>query len=83
MITAGTLSGKNSQITPASPETHDITLSYRKIGTAEKYSELIQAPAVIEISPYVTHKVEALCDFILLECNSIKDIQNDRIRDEV
>ena len=61
----------------------DITLSYRKIGTAEKYSELIQAPAVIEISPYVTHKVEALCDFILLECNSIKDIQNDRIRDEV
>ena len=46
-------------------------------------AELIQAPAVIEISPYVTHKVEALCDFILLECNSIKDIQNDRIRDEV
>lgn len=61
----------------------DITFSYRKIGATEKYSELIQAPAVIEISPYVTHKVEALCDFILLECNSIKDIQNDRIREEV
>ena len=61
----------------------DITLSYRKIGTTDKYSELIQAPAVIEICPYVTHKVEALCDFILLECNSIKDIQNDRIKEEV
>jgi hypothetical protein len=61
----------------------DITFSYRKIGTAEKFSELVQAPAVIEISPNVTHKVEALCDFILLECNSIKDIQNDRIREEV
>ncbi|AHE67132.1 hypothetical protein [Legionella oakridgensis] len=61
----------------------DITFSYRKIGTTEKYSEFIQAPAVIEVSPHVTHKVEALCDFILLECNSIKDIQNDRIREEV
>ena|SRR3990167_5725365 len=61
----------------------DITFSYRKIGTAEKFSELVQAPAVIEISPNVTHKVDALCDFILLECNSIKDIQNDRIREEV
>lgn len=61
----------------------DITFSYRKIGAAEKYSELIQAPAVIEVSPNVTHKVDALSDFILLECNSIKDIQNDRIREEV
>lgn len=61
----------------------DITLSYRKIGTTNKYSELIQAPAVIEISSYVTHKVEAHNDFLLLECNSIKDIQNDRIKEEV
>jgi hypothetical protein len=61
----------------------DITFSYRKIGTSKKYSELIQAPAVIEISPNVTHQVDALCDFIILECNSIKDIQNDRMREEV
>lgn len=61
----------------------DITLSYRKIGTINKYSELIQSPAVIEISPYVTHKIEAQNDFLLLECNSIKDIHNDRIKEEV
>ncbi len=61
----------------------DINFSYRKIGTTEKYSEIIQAPAVIEIFPNITHKVEAICDFIMLECNSIKDIQNDRVRDEV
>lgn len=60
-----------------------IILSYRKTGTDEKYTEVIEAPAVIEISPYVTHKVDALSDFTLLECNSIKDIQNDRIKEEV
>jgi hypothetical protein len=63
--------------------TGKIILSYRKIGTDKKYTEIIEAPAVIEISPYVTHKVEALNDFTLLECNSIKDIQNDRIKEEV
>jgi hypothetical protein len=61
----------------------EITFSYRKIGATEKYSELVQAPAIIEISPYITHKIEAHSDFILLECNSIKDIQHDRIREEV
>lgn len=61
----------------------DITFSYRKIGTGEKYSECIQAPALIEVSPNVTHKVDALSDIILLECNSLKDIQQDRTREEV
>jgi hypothetical protein len=61
----------------------NITLSYRKIGTTDKYSELINAPAIIEICPYVTHKVDAHSDFILLECNSIQDIKYDRIREEV
>lgn len=61
----------------------EITFSYRKVGTTTKYSERVHSPALIEISPYVAHKVDALCDFILLECNSIKDIQNDRIREDV
>lgn len=60
-----------------------IVLSYRKIGTDKKFSEEIDAPAIIEVAPQVTHKVEALTDFILLECNSIRDIQDDRIREEV
>lgn len=34
----------------------DITFSYRKVGTTELHSEFIQAPAVIEVAPYVTHK---------------------------
>jgi hypothetical protein len=60
-----------------------IMLSYRKIGTEQKFSEEINTPAIIEISPKVTHKVEAVTDFMLLECNSIKDIQGDRIKEEV
>ena len=60
-----------------------IALSYREIGTNKKFSEEINTPAIIEILPRVTHKVEALTDFILLECNSIKDIQDDRIKEEV
>ena len=48
----------------------DMTFSYRKIGAAEKYSELIQAPAVIEISPNVTHKVDAHRITILLNHGS-------------
>ena len=63
--------------------TGKIILSYRKIGTDQKYSQEIEAPTIIEISPQVTHKVEALNDFVLLECNSLKDIQNDRIKEEV
>lgn len=61
----------------------NINLSYRKVGTTEKYTTLVEAPALIEISPYVTHKVEALTDITILECNSIKDIQSDKIREEV
>ncbi len=88
---AGSLSG-NTYHEGKSPATQPkmfilltgkIVLSYRKIGTDKKYNKEIDAPAVIEISPHVTHKVEALNDFVLLECNSIKDIQNDRVREEV
>jgi len=60
-----------------------ITFSYRKIGDNESHSEEVVAPATIEVSPYVTHKVEALEDFVILECNSIENIQEDRVREEV
>ncbi len=88
---AGTCSG-NTYHQGASPATKPkifvllsgkILFSYRKIGTEAKYCKEIEAPCVIEISPNVTHKVEALQDIIMLECNSIKDIQNDRIKEEV
>lgn len=60
-----------------------IRLSYRKIDETTKYSNDINAPAVIEVLPFVTHQVEALSDFVVLECNSIKDIQEDRMREVV
>ena len=60
-----------------------IALSYRKIGDSERYRQEITAAAVVEVQPYVTHQIEALEDCIMLECNSIGDIQNDRVREEV
>lgn len=60
-----------------------IIFSYRKIGTDKKYSEEISEPVFIEISPHVTHSIEGLSDFVMLECNSINDIQNDRIKENV
>jgi hypothetical protein len=61
----------------------EIYFSYRKVGEKEKYRTRIIAPAVIEVAPYVTHNVEGVSDFILLEGNSLKDVLGDRIREEV
>lgn len=60
-----------------------IKFSYRKIGEAQKQDEILDKPCVIEISSMVTHKVEALTDIAMIECNSIRDIQMDRQREEV
>ena len=58
-------------------------LSYRKIGTTTVYQQEIQAPAQIEVQPFVTHKVEAITDISLIECNAIVDIEQDRRFEEV
>lgn len=60
-----------------------IKLSYRKIDQENIHSQIIDFPAIIEIKPFVTHSVIAKTDIFLLECNSIADIQQDRIREEV
>ncbi len=60
-----------------------IKLSYRKIGDKTVNTVMINNPAVIEIFPMVTHKVEAISDIIILECNSINDIQSDRKKEKV
>ena len=60
-----------------------IIFSYRRIGEKSAMTETIQAPAMIEITPHVTHQVEVIEDALLLECNAIADIQNDRIRENV
>ncbi|KTD17619.1 polysaccharide biosynthesis C-terminal domain-containing protein [Legionella jordanis] len=88
---AGTVSG-NTYHQGKSEGTHPkifvvlsgrIKFSYRKIGTAHVSSIEIAAPAQIEVLPYVTHKVEALEHCVILECNSLSDIKEDRIREEV
>ena len=61
----------------------NIKLSWRKINTAETYQANIMAPATIEVSPHVTHNVEALSDCKIIECNSLGDILNDRHRENV
>lgn len=77
--------GKNSG---TSPKTFlllsgTIDFSYRKTGDKTVYSESISAPSKIMVQPLVTHKVMAKSDFIMLECNSILDIQNDKHRENV
>lgn len=61
----------------------EIEFNYRSINEKEKKTLNICAPVVIEVNPMVTHSVKAITDIIMLECNSISDIQNDRIREEV
>ena len=63
--------------------TGSILFSYRKVGTKEIHQKEITSPALIEVAPYVTHKVKALTDVIFLEANSIQAIRNDRIKEEV
>ena len=60
-----------------------LNISYRKIGTDTKHTTCVESPSLIQILPNVTHNIEALTDIIILECNSIKDIQNDRVKEEV
>lgn len=88
---AGSLSGNTwheGKTSATNPKTFillngSVLLSYRKIDTDKKHQSTITAPAIIEISPYVTHNVEALSDCTFIECNSISDIQNDRHKEEV
>ncbi len=61
----------------------EIKFSYRKIGSNHKDEQIITSPSSIAVYPLITHAVEALTDIIILECNSISDIQNDRTREIV
>lgn len=77
--------GKNSGTNPKTFVllNGSIKFLYRRIGERNYYMELIEEAAIIEVLPFVTHSVEALTDIIMLECNSIDDIQEDRHREHV
>lgn len=57
--------------------------TYRHIDDQDHSVTDVHGPAVVEIQPFVTHAVRALTDITLLECNSIADVQQDRIREDV
>ena len=61
----------------------EIRLSYRKIGNNEVQETMVKEQSVIEIDPFVTHQIESITDIIILECNSIDDISNDRVKENV
>lgn len=88
---AGTLSGNafhEGTSSATNPKvflllTGKIIFSYREINTSESVSIEVFAPAKIEVSPYVTHKVVVLEDCVMLEGNSLADIKNDRLFQDV
>lgn len=88
---AGSLSGntyhtgKNSGTSPKLflLVSGEIKLLYRIIGSNIVLSKLIDKPCIIEILPMTTHKVEAITDIVMFECNSIENIQSDRIKENV
>ena len=61
----------------------EIRFSWRKIDEKTPQTTTLSAPCMIEVLPEVTHQVEAITDIILIECNSLADIQQDRIRELV
>lgn len=81
----GSISG-NSYHTGKSPATDPktfillngkIELRFRDIKVTDSDTIEIEAPAIIEIKPHTIHAVYAMTDIIMLECNSIEDIQDD------
>ena len=60
-----------------------ILLKYRKVGETNVHSLEVKEPSVIEIEPFTVHNILAQTDIIILENNSIEDIKNDVVREEV
>lgn len=61
----------------------EIRFNYRHISSKQAHTAHLKAPCIIEVSPMVTHSVEAMTDISMLECNSIKDLEQDRFREPV
>ncbi len=57
-----------------------IEFSYRHIEMDIAQKVLISEPSLIKVSALVTHAILAVTDIMMLECNGIKDIENDRYR---
>jgi hypothetical protein len=60
-----------------------IKISYRKIDSEHVFDNILDKPSIIKVTPLVTHKIEVIEDATIIECNSITDIQSDRIKELV
>ncbi|NRD75053.1 hypothetical protein HQQ94_17890 [Shewanella sp. VB17] len=60
-----------------------ILLKYRKVGETDVHSLEVREPSVIEIEPFTVHNILAQTDIVILENNSLEDIKNDVVREQV
>jgi len=60
-----------------------ITLRYRGVDSDDVFIKNIDKPSVIKIKPYVIHNIFAHSDIVMLENNSIGDINSDIVRENV
>ncbi|GLT19715.1 hypothetical protein GCM10007938_34980 [Vibrio zhanjiangensis] len=61
----------------------EVTVNYRHIDAQVPQSTRVVAPSIIEVEPFVIHNMYIESDVIILENNSIQDIQEDVIREAV
>ncbi len=60
-----------------------LCLNYRKVGTTRSFQEVVTAPATIEVQPLTIHNFEAIEDITFIECNSLQDLANDKMKEIV
>lgn len=58
-----------------------LTLNYRNVNSKELNSTLVEAPAKIEIPPYVWHELVSLTDCTFIELNSLSEHEADTFQD--
>ena len=73
--------GTNPKIFILISGTIKFSTRHKNFSDIEKY--ILSTPCVMSIPPFIIHKIEAITDIIMLECNSIADIQQDRYKLDV
>lgn len=60
-----------------------VTINYRHVDSHESESMKVTAPSIIEVEPFTVHNMYMESDVLILENNSITDIQEDVVREKV
>ncbi|WP_341664589.1 hypothetical protein [Vibrio sp.] len=61
----------------------EVTVNYRHVDSSEVENIKVSAPSLIEVEPFIVHNIYVESDALILENNSITDIQEDVIREKV